>query len=144
MRSVLTRSPLLLLGLAIAAHAQMTPDAPIKNFKLPMFDNAGMKTWDLRGEEARYHSQDRVDLFRMNLKIFESDGSGAVRIEIRSPHATVLANQHVVSGEDSIHVLNEDFEISGKDYTWRGREMSVTIRNDVRVVFKAPLQDILK
>lgn len=144
MKRALSRTVPLLFALAVTAHAQMTPDAPIKNFKLPMFNNAGVKVWDLRGDEARYLNQDRVDLFRMNLKIFETDGSGAVRIEIISPQATVAANQQVVSGSESIQVLNEDFEISGKDYTWRGREMSVTIRDDVRVVFKAPLQDILK
>ena len=130
--------------LAFAAPAQMTPDAPIKNFKLPMFNNAGVKIWDLRGEEAKYISKDQVDLFTMDLKVFENDGSGRLRLEIESPHATVFANQHVVAGPDSIRVLNKDFEISGSDYTWRGHEQSVTIRRDVRVVFKTPLEDILK
>jgi len=132
------------LAFAASALAQMTPDAPIKNFKLPMFNNAGVKVWDLRGEEAKYLNRDQVDLFQMRLKIFENDGSGNVRLEIESPHASVFPNQHTVSGPDKIRVLNADFEISGSDYTWRGREQSVSIRKDVHVVFKSPLQDILK
>lgn len=142
--STLLRASFLVAALAMTAHAQMTPDAPIKNFKLPMFDNAGVKTWDLRGEEAKYVSQDRVDLFTMTLKVFKDDGSGEVRLEIQSPQATVFANEHVVTGSNNIRMFNQDFEISGHNYTWRGRELSVTIREDVRVVFKAPLQDILK
>jgi len=142
--SVHTRAFLLFTAIAVAAHGQMTPDAPIKNFKLPMFDNAGTKLWDLRGEEAKYISQDRVDLFTMHLKVFKTDGSGALQIEIESPQATVFANQHLVTGSDSIRIHNDDFEISGRNYTWKGREQNVTIREDVRVVFKAQLQDILK
>lgn len=138
------RALLLSIVIAVAAHAQMTPDAPIKNFKLPMFNNAGVKVWDLRGEEAKYVSQDQVDLFTMHLKVFKNDGSGAVQLEIESPHATVYADQHLVTGSDSIRVLNDDFEITGRNYTWRGREQSVTINENVRVVFKAPLQDMLK
>lgn len=138
------RAIALLAAFGLAAQAQMTPDAPIKNFKLPMFNNAGVKIWDLRGEEAKYVSQDRVDLFTMTLKVFNDDGSGEVRIEIQSPQATVFANDHVVTGGNNIRMFTDDFEISGRNYTWRGRELSVTIREDVRVVFKAPLQDILK
>jgi hypothetical protein len=129
---------------SIAAHAQMTPDAPIKNFKLPMFNNAGVRIWDLRGEEAKYVSQDHVDLFKMTLKVFNSDGSGQVRLEIQSPQAAVFANEHIVTGSNNIRMFTDDFEISGRNYTWRGRELSVTIREAVRVEFKAPLQDILK
>jgi hypothetical protein len=142
--STFLRTSALLVSIAAAAHAQMTPDAPIKNFKLPMFNNAGVRIWDLRGEEAKYVSQDRVDLFTMTLKVFNDDGSGQVRIEIQSPQATVFANEHVVTGGNTIRMFSEDFDISGRNYTWRGRELSVTIREDVRVVFKAPLQDILK
>jgi hypothetical protein len=80
----------------------------------------------------------------MTLKVFNDDGSGQVRIEIQSPQATVFANEHVVTGGNTIRMFSEDFDISGRNYTWRGRELSVTIREDVRVVFKAPLQDILK
>ena len=132
------------LVLGQVAHAQMTPDAPIQNFKLPMFNRAGVKVWDLRGDEAKYLGQDQVDLFKMHLKIFQNDGSGAVRLDIESPHASVLVNEHVVSGPDSIHVVNPDFEISGRDYTVRGREQSVTVRSDVHVEFKTKLEDILK
>ncbi len=139
------RALLLLAAItATVAHGQMTPDAPIKDFKLPMFNDAGTKLWDLRGAEAKYISQDRVDLFTMNLKVFKTDGSGVLQIEIQSPQATVFANQHLVTGTDSIRIFNDDYEISGRNYTWRGREQHVTIREDVRVVFKAQLQDILK
>jgi lipopolysaccharide export system protein LptC len=142
--SALARTIVLVAFLATVAHAQMTPDAPIKNFKLPMFNNAGVRIWDLRGEEAKYVSQDRVDLFTMTLKVFDDDGSGEVRIEIQSPQATVFANEHLVTGENNIRMFTDDFEISGRNYTWRGREQSVTIREDVRVVFNTPLQDMLK
>lgn len=134
----------IVLLIAHAAHGQMTPDAPIKNFKLPMFSDAGVKLWDLRGAEAKYVSQDRVDLFTMNLKVFKTDGSGILQIEIQSPQATVFVNQHIVTGDQTIRVHNDDFEISGRNYTWKGREQHVTIREDVRVVFKVQLQDILK
>jgi hypothetical protein len=51
--STLLRALVIIASLMTAANAQMTPDAPIKNFKLPMFNNAGVRIWDLRGEEAK-------------------------------------------------------------------------------------------
>lgn len=136
---------LVLLGvMAAAAHGQLTPEAPIKNFKLPMFDNAGVKQWDLRGEEARYFNENRVDLYRMILEVFNTDGSGEVQVEISSPHATVFPNEQTVTGEDAIRIVSKNFEITGRNFTWKGREQNATIREDVRVVFKTPIKDILK
>jgi hypothetical protein len=142
-RFIATTAGALALAGAVAL-AQISPDAPIRNFRLPFFENDGFRAWDLRGAEARARSPERVELVEMDLKVFRREPPGSIQVEIVAPHAVLRPALSEASGEDSIRIFNEDFEITGYDWTWHGRDNHVVIRRDVRVTFRAPLQDILK
>lgn len=143
-----TCAPLLAAGalaaLAALAVAQISPDAPIRNFRLPFFENDGFRAWDLRGAEARARDAERIELVQMKLQVFRREPAGSIQIEIVAPEAVLRPALSEASGENSIRIFNEDYEITGYDWTWHGRENHVVIRRDVRVTFRAPLQDILK
>jgi len=142
------------LGLAIVAMvliplhsillAQMIPNAPVENFRLPMFNAEGYRTWELRGAKGIYRDGDHVDLVAMEIQLFTGDASGEVQTEITSPDATVLIAENKAVGHNGILITNRDFKITGQNWTWHGNEDRVSIETNVEVTFFEGIGDILK
>jgi len=63
---------------------------------------------------------------------------------ILSPTATVRPDDSVVTGKDSIRVINDQFEAAGSDWRYEHKERRVSINQNVRVIFRAEFKDILK
>lgn len=130
-----------------AAHpaaGQMIPDAPVVNFRLPMFGDDGYRIWDLRGHEGRYISEDRVDVSQMHLRIFSSREPGRVETEIISPQATMLVRRNQARGDQTIKVLGDNFEVEGQRWSWDGDANRVVIDEKVKVTFFEELSGILQ
>lgn len=124
--------------------AQMTPNAPVENFRLPMFNPEGYRTWELRGAEGIYRDGTRIDLVEMNLRLFSGDPTGELQTEITSPDATVFIAENKAAGHNGILITNRDFNITGQNWTWYGDESRVSIETDVVVTFFEGIGDILK
>jgi hypothetical protein len=130
--------------LALGAKTQISPDRPIVNFRLPSFTPEGNRSWLVRGSEARYASQDEVDITGLNLSIFTGLPDGLVETLILSPAAQVRPGELQVHGHDSIRVINDRFEATGSDWSYDHREKKVSINKNVHVILHTHLKDILK
>lgn len=124
---------------------QMVPDAPVMDFKLPMFDDvSGYKIWQLEGQEGRYVSPERIDVIGMRLQIFSGDEKLEVQTTIESSEATMLIKENKAQGAADIAITGPNFTIEGKDWTWDGNTQTVIVRKDAGVAFNQKLTDILK
>ena len=137
---------LLLLAAAVPAAAQtnFSTNAPIVNFRLPTFTPEGNREWLVRGSEARILSQDLIDIRELTLAIFKGDATEHVDTMILSPAARVQPSTAVATGDATLRVLNDDFEVTGRAWRYDHRQKRVSIAKDVHVVFKAELKDYLK
>ncbi len=125
-------------------HAQMVPDAPIEDFRLPMFDDdQGYRAWDLRGDQALYLSADRIDVIGMRLRVFAGGPEERIRMTIVSPEAHVLADRNEARGEDGILVTGDNYRAEGTTWTWERDNDRVRISGDVRVTFREEFEGFL-
>ncbi|RKX34565.1 MAG: hypothetical protein DRP71_06710 [Verrucomicrobia bacterium] len=124
--------------------AEMIPNAPVENFRLPMFNDEGYRSWDLRGARGIYVDGTHVDVIDMKMRVFSGDEENEVLTEITSPTATVLLMENKAIGRNTILVSNKDYTITGQNWTWEGSNDSFTIEGDVVVTFFEGIGDILK
>ncbi|KAJ8135952.1 hypothetical protein OY671_010835, partial [Metschnikowia pulcherrima] len=134
------------LAAAPAARAQthFSTNAPIINFRSPTFTPDGHREWLVRGSEARFASQDQVDINELTLSIFRGDDSDKVETMILAPSARVTPSESVVTGENTIRVINDDFEVTGISWRYEHKQKRVTVAKKVHVTFRAELKDYLK
>ena len=137
---------LLLAGLVAGTGQAAGPsmaDSPIIDFRLAMFDTAnGLKTSDLRGGTAIYHSAELLEVRDFTLTLLRRDG--ATSLQVRSPKAFLHLKTRRADGEDSIEVSGPNYSITGQRWTCDEPAKAVTIRDQAKVVFNVPLLDILK
>ena len=142
---------LALLASAAAARAagtEIATDKPIVNFRLPEFTPEGNRAWLVRGSEARYAAQGLIDIKGLNLSIFNGLPDGKVETMILSPVAQIHYADMVAQGKDTIRIIDDRFEATGKvwnfSYNQKEKEKKVSIAGNVRVVLHTELKDILK
>lgn len=129
---------------AFAANTQLTPDQPVINFRVPDFTPEGNRSWLVRGSEARYISSAQVDVKELNLQVFTGDADGKLETLILSPAAEIRFGDMVARGHDSIRVINDRFEATGKEWSYSHKEKKVSIARNVHVVLHTQLRDFLK
>jgi len=125
-----------------ALSGQMTPDAPIEHFRLPMFGAGGYKSWELRGLKGHYLGADRALVEGLELVVFSGDADLREENRIRSPRAVIYFNESRAEGESSLFVSGPGFEIQGRNWTWEGAQRKIIVREAARVSFSGSL-DIL-
>lgn len=138
---------LLLIGFAGSGFAQkMLPDAPVKNFKLPMFGEDGYKKWDIQGKEGRYISAEQLDVIAMTLRLFATGDPIEPQTVIQSPSATIFPKLSEATGKEAIYITERGgaYTIFGRDWLWNGRENTITIKQDARVTFRESLGSIIE
>ncbi len=98
----------------------------------------------LRGDEVRPISADRIDISGMIVTVFSGDAQAKVDSVISSPEATFMINEKIARGDKSVHLVRDDVEVTGDDWTYFYNEKRVLIARNARVVFHAAMPDILK
>lgn len=117
------------------AQAQMTPQEPIKNFRLPMFGDNGYRTWELMGDEGKYISPEKIEVSKMHLDIFSGEANSKIENRIDSPLATLFVNKNIAIGEGPIQILSDNYRVDGERWFWDGKTRSVVVSRNARVVF---------
>ena len=129
---------------AFAANTAVSTDKPIINFRLPEFTPEGNRAWLVRGSEARYASQGLINITGLNLSIFTGLPDGKVETLILSPAAQIRYADMLAQGNETIRIVNDRFEATGKNWNYWHKEKKVSIAGNVRVVLHTELKDILK
>lgn len=135
---------LVLIGSSSVARAQFVTSEPILNFRLPMFNDAGFKIWELSGHEGRYRDDNHIEITAVDFKIFSGDEANALQTEITTPLADVRPKDRVVHGPKSVRVVGQGFELFGEDWTYEDATKTVVVRKSVTLTLEGSIGDILK
>ena len=147
-RLVLLSSLLLVTASAVVAAEKSSPaikpNAPIKDFRLPTFDQDGKRATFMKASEALYITSTRIDVKDMHLTSFTKDGSGAFETILLSPAATFQTDKQIVSGTGPVRLIRVALEVTGEQWSYNHLEKRVLIGNNARVTFQDELKDIIK
>ena len=132
------------MAAAVAATTQFSTDRPVINFRLPTFTPEGHRSWLVRGSEARFLNENLINVKELTLTIFSGLADERVETMMLSPSAEVMPNDSVITGKETIRVINDEFEATGVDWRYNHKEKRVSINQSVHVTFRAELRAILK
>jgi lipopolysaccharide assembly outer membrane protein LptD (OstA) len=124
--------------------AKVKPSAPVKDFRLPAFDQAGKRTTFMKAGEALFVTPTQIDVKDMHFTLFTKDGTGAFDSVLIAPAATFLTDQQIVFGRGFVRLLRTNIEVTGEQWSYHHAEKRVLIGNNVKFTFQDELKDIIK
>ena len=118
--------------------------APAVNWVLPIFtDKEGYRSMTLRGSEVRPVGRG-IAVTDLSITIFSGDAKSEVDSILLSPSAVFSPKESKASGEKSVRLIRDDIEVTGVGWTYDHTTKKVSLQQNVRVTFRAQLNDILK
>ncbi|MDR0353384.1 MAG: hypothetical protein LBI02_08570 [Opitutaceae bacterium] len=133
---------------APATKPALSTSAPVKNFRLPAFNEQGHRTSLLTAGESRYISPEQIDVIRLDFAIYPGDGTTRVETRLTAPTASFFLKNTAApraSGKESVRLVHEnEIDATGEDWAYDHGQKKLWINKNVRLVFPVPLQDILK
>lgn len=136
-------------GLCLRAQAPApAPPAvasvPAMNWVLPLFtDKEGWRTMTLRGTDVR-QAKDHLAVTDLSITVFSGDAAAKVDTILLSPDAQYYPKENRATGAKAVRVIRDDIEVTGNGWNYDHAAKKVSLDNNVRVVFRAELNDILK
>ena len=124
----------LLLALGLVS-AQMTPNAPVKDFRFPRFGETGYTQWVLQGVKGIYENEEQMNVEGMALRVYSGDERMAIELTLSSPEATLRLEENRAFSDSSIDISGANFEISGTGWEWSGETKEIVVKNDTVVEF---------
>ena len=113
----------------------MTPNAPIKNFRLPRFGDNGYTMWMLQGDQGIYDKDEQVSVKQMAMRIYSGDERMALELSMDSPQGTLLLQENRGYSESPITIVGANFKISGIGWKWSGDTKEIIVKQDAVVKF---------
>ena len=136
--------------LAIAGSALLlaqTPNAPITNFKLPLFNDEGYRTGYLRGNQGIYINSSEIRILGMVLNQYSGDERDIVTGTMESPEALFRFDKNrksTASGPGAISLENNTFRLTGDDWIWQERNNQLVINKNVKIVIFDEIGNVIK
>lgn len=124
-----------LICLTASLFGQMTPNAPIKNFRLPRFGDNGYTQWVLQGGQGIYDSDEQVRVKEMAMRIYSGDERMALELSMDSPEGTLRLQENRAYSEGEIKIVGANFKISGIAWEWSGETKEIVVKQDTVVKF---------
>lgn len=119
--------------------------SPALNWVLPIFtDREGYRSMTLRGSEVRAAPDSSIAVTDLSITIFTGTAEAKVDSILLSPSATFFPKKHRATGKKSLRFIQDTIEVTGEDWTYDHDAKKVSINNNVRVTFRAQINDILK
>lgn len=118
-----------------SVYAQMTPNAPVKDFRLPRFGENGYTQWVLQGARGIYDSDEQVRVEGMAMRVYTGDERMALELSMDSPEATLRLQENRAYSDSSIRIVGANFTISGVGWEWSGETKEIVVKYDTVVTF---------
>jgi hypothetical protein len=126
--------------------AQSTADAPVTNFRLPVFNAEGNRIFDLSSAAVRPLSEKpvRLELTTVHVRMYAPGDAPEVVGELFTPSAVYDQATQQVSGPGQLHAIYRDIELFGNDWVYDAPSKSIVIKHDVVVTFPGELGQLLR
>mgnify|MGYP000055994794 CR=1 FL=1 len=129
---------------SVYAYGQMKPGTPVNDFRLPLFNETGFRTWYLKGEKGTYVSETQIKIEGMTVSQYTGDEADRRIAVLTSPEAIFHFDSTTAYGPSELRIATNAFEVSGNDWIWQGEQKEITLNSDVKVVLYEGIGDILK
>jgi hypothetical protein len=117
---------------------------PAYNWVLPIFtDKEGYRSMTLRGSEVRPVGKS-IGVTNLNITIFSGDAKAQVDTILLSRDAVFSPKENLARGDGAVRLIRDDVEVTGVGWSYDHAGKKVSLRQNVRVTFRAQLNDILK
>ncbi len=133
---------LIIHNITFSETKSFIPDAPIRNFRLPMFNQEGYQDWHIQGDQGIYITQEKVKIIGMELNIFSGDHKNLLEATIESPKATIFPLENKAKSDNEIKVTGNTYNLSGKNWSWNGKFKKIIINQNVKVIFTQSLENL--
>jgi hypothetical protein len=118
--------------------------APAINWVLPLFtDKEGYRSMTLRGSEVRPIGKS-IGVTDLSITIFSGEADAQVDTILLSPEAVFSPKENLAHGDKAVRLIRDDVEVTGVGWTYDHAAKKVSLEQNVRVTFRAQLNDILK
>jgi lipopolysaccharide export system protein LptC len=97
----------------------------------------------LRGTEVR-PAGSAITVTNLSITVFSGDAAAQVDSVLLSPLAVFKPKENRASGDRSVRFIQDDIDGTGTRWTYDHAAKKVSLRGNVRVTFRAKLNDILK
>lgn len=137
----------LLLSWVAPAPAQvprLSSPAPVKSYSISFFSDLGYHNLHVKGATADVSDPEHIVVTGLTLTIFTGDESQRVETVILSPQAVLEPEPQRVTGPSTVRLVRDDLELTGEDWTYEHAAKRILIRRNARILFRAPLADLLK
>ena len=95
----------ILTSVITTLFGQMTPNAPVKNFRLPRFGANGFTDWVLQGARGLYDGEEQVRVEGMSMRVYSGDQRMALELSMDSPWATLRLEENHAYSDDTIEII---------------------------------------
>lgn len=129
---------------SVSSFAQVKLDAPVENFKAPIFNEEGYRTWHIKAEQAIYQNDNEVKVLGLSARQFSGDEKGEVVSTLDTKEALYYINNSLASGAGTMNVKSEEFELTGKAWIWQANENRITFHKNAKIKVFSQIGDILK
>lgn len=129
---------------ATQASPKVAASAPIKNFRLPTFNEEGFRHVMLRAAEARVQSPEHIDVTEMELTLFTGLEDEQIESMLAAASASFFPAKLLATGTESVRLERSDLTITGSDWSYDHNDKKVVINRDAHVIFRSAIGDILK
>src|SRR5690606_24019460 len=132
------------VALSQAQTPRVTTPAPVKGYSISFFSDEGYQNMLVKGATADLRDPDHVVVTGLVLTLFSGDAAQEVDTVLLSPEAIVQPQPEIVTGPSSVRLIRDDLELTGEDWRYEHAAKRILIHKKARIVFRAPLPDLLK
>ena len=126
-----------------AAIDDITPSAPVKNFRYPRFGENGYVQWVLKGSEGIYDSEEQIRVMGMGLRLYTGDERMTVEMSLDSPEATLRLQDNKAFSDSAIEIVGQNFKITGIGWTWDGNTREIEVLEHAVVEFRQAISEAM-
>lgn len=119
----------------ISLSGQMTPNAPVEDFRFPRFGKDGYTQWVLQGERGIYDSAAQIRVEAMALRVYSGDERLARELSLESPNAILRLEENRAYSEEAIEIVGTNFKITGVGWEWSGETKEIVVKSETVVEF---------
>lgn len=143
-RSLVLAATILALATASAQDSRVRTNAPVQDYTVSFFSDAGYPRVRVEGASADLSDLEKIRLTGMHLELYSGEADRTLETTLDAPVAILEREPELVHGPDTVSLVRPDLELSGRDWSYDHRERRVRVGENARVVFNMPLEGLLK
>jgi len=122
-----------LVSIAEEATVPAQEERTLKRFRVPEYDDAGVKKSELVGENAVLKADGTADITDLKIDFFEPDGT--VKMTVTAPHCKYSQKRKLAKSPQSVQIEAPRMVVTGDNFAWDGkRELFKIFTNSMVVI----------